>query len=122
MPNPCLECGACCAFYRVSFHWSESERFLGGRTPSELTVKIAPHRTAMRGTEGERPRCVALGGEIGTAVACSIYDDRPSPCREFEASWSDGAPNERCDKARAAHGLPPLEPPALKPQPRRARR
>lgn len=108
MSNPCLSCGACCAHYRVSFHWSETERFLGGSTPPELTVKIGPHRVAMRGTCGESPRCIALEGEIGRAVYCRIYAQRPSPCREFEASWVDGTRSERCDKARAAHGLPPL--------------
>jgi Fe-S-cluster containining protein len=114
MPNPCLSCGACCAHYRVSFHWSESERFLGGTTPPELTVRIAPHRVAMRGTCGSAPRCVALDGDIGRTVRCTIYDARPSPCREFKASWSDGHRSERCDRARAAHGLPPLEPPRPK--------
>ncbi|EFG2122847.1 YkgJ family cysteine cluster protein, partial [Escherichia coli] len=22
-PNPCMTCGACCAFFRVSFYWAE---------------------------------------------------------------------------------------------------
>jgi len=114
MSNPCLTCGACCAYYRVSFHWSETERFLGGSTPPELTVKIGPHRVAMRGTCGASPRCVALAGEIGRAVHCQIYPERPSPCREFTASWVDGTRSERCDQARAAHGLPPLQPPRRK--------
>ncbi|EJT1381768.1 TPA: YkgJ family cysteine cluster protein, partial [Escherichia coli] len=21
-PNPCMTCGACCAFFRVSFYWA----------------------------------------------------------------------------------------------------
>jgi len=120
MPNPCLECGACCAFYRVSFHWSEAEPFLGGKTPPELTVKITPHYAAMAGTQRQPPRCTALEGTIGTTVSCSIYALRPSPCRELEPSWANGARNDRCDRARAAHGLPPLEPPAHKPLPRSA--
>ena len=66
----------------------------------------------MRGTEVRPPRCVALQGEIGDAVHCSIYPLRASPCREFKASWVDGIPNERCDRARATHGLAPLPPPA----------
>lgn len=114
MPNPCLACGACCAYYRVSFHWSEAERFLGGTTPTELTVRVGPHRVAMRGTCGTSPRCVALIGEIGRDVRCTIYERRPSPCREFAASWANGTHSERCDRARAAHGLPPLEPPRPK--------
>lgn len=115
MPNPCLTCGACCAHFRVSFHWSESERFLGGDTPPELTTPISPHRVAMRGTCGSAPRCVALEGQVGVAVRCTIYAQRPSPCREFTASWANGVRSERCDRARAAHGLSPLEPPTLKP-------
>jgi len=120
MDNPCIECGACCAHYRVSFHWSEAERFLGGETPAELTTRVSPHRVAMQGTCGSRPRCIALDGEIGRSVACRVYAQRPSPCREFQASWVAGAHSERCDAARAVHGLPPLTPP--KPRRIRARR
>ena len=109
--NPCIECGACCAHFRVSFHWSEAASAHGGLTPAELTTKVSPHHAAMQGTCGAAPRCVALDGEIGKAVSCRIYAQRPSPCREFEASWVNGVRSERCDAARAAHGLPPLAPP-----------
>lgn len=109
--NPCIECGACCANFRVSFHWSEAAIEQGGATPAELTTKVSPHHVAMRGTCGESPRCLALEGEIGKRVACRIYAQRPSPCREFEPSWAGGVRSERCDAARAAHGLPPLTPP-----------
>jgi Fe-S-cluster containining protein len=111
MPNPCLSCGACCSCYRVSFHWSEAEPFMGGTTPAELTTQVSPHRIAMRGTSGASPRCVALEGRVGEAARCSIYARRPSPCREFEVSWEHGVRSEGCDRARAAHGLPPLVPP-----------
>lgn len=65
----------------------------------------------MRGTDRKPPRCIALAGRIGESVGCTIYEQRASPCREFQASWVDGVHNERCDRARAAHGLPPLAPP-----------
>jgi Fe-S-cluster containining protein len=110
MSDRCVECGACCACYRVSFHWSETEAFMGGVTPVESTRKVGPHRVAMLGTERAKPRCNSLEGRIGTNVRCTIYERRPSPCREFQQSWVDGLRNERCDAARAAHGLPPLEP------------
>ena len=110
--NPCLDCGACCAYFRNSFYWSEADPSAGGLTPPELTVKLTPYRAVMRGTEQVPPRCVALEGEIGKKVRCVIHPLRPSPCREFHASWIDGVHNERCDRARAAHGLPPLEPPS----------
>lgn len=107
--NPCLDCGACCAFFRISFYWSEADPASSGLTPPELTTKITPMRAAMR-TEPASPRCVALEGEIGKRVRCTIHPLRPSPCREFEASWVTGVRNERCDRARAHYGLPPLEP------------
>jgi uncharacterized protein len=110
MRNPCLDCGACCASYRVSFHWSEAEASVGGVTPAELTAKISAHRVAMRGTDSKSPRCVALDGTVGATVSCSIHPQRPSPCRDFEASWSNGVHNVRCDEARATHGLLPLAP------------
>lgn len=65
----------------------------------------------MRGTDRKPPRCIALEGDIGRSVRCTIYERRASPCRDFQASWVDGQHNERCDRARAAHGLPPLAPP-----------
>jgi uncharacterized protein len=107
--NPCLDCGACCAYFRISFYWSEAHPAGGGLTPPELTVKLPPYRAAMHGTDRVPPRCVALEGEIGRKVRCVIHPLRPSPCREFQASWIGGVHNERCDRARAAHGLPPLE-------------
>lgn len=31
-----------------------------------------------------QPQCVALRGQLGEAVECSIYENRPTVCREFE--------------------------------------
>jgi Fe-S-cluster containining protein len=64
----------------------------------------------MKGTNSSTPRCVCLQGNIGELVQCSIYPQRASVCREFPYSGQDGQPNERCEKARAAWGLPPLFP------------
>lgn len=106
--HPCLDCGACCAAFRVSFYWGEAEG--DAAVPEELTVAVTPFRAAMRGTEGHPPRCIALLGEVGSGVRCTIYERRPSPCREFGASWEDGEPNPRCDEVRARIGLEPLTP------------
>jgi len=110
MSHPCLRCGACCAHFRVAFHWSEAEAFMGGTVPPELTERIDPHRVAMRGTQARQPHCVALQGTVGTAASCSIYAQRPSVCREVIPAWEFGAPSAQCDKARAAYGLAPLTP------------
>ena len=108
--NPCLTCGACCAHFRVSFFWGECASS-GGTVPDDLTVQISPFHVAMRGTESKPARCISLLGEVGCGVRCTVYEQRSSPCREFQAAWENVEPNERCDAARAAHGLPPLVPP-----------
>ncbi|MEJ2096277.1 MAG: YkgJ family cysteine cluster protein [Deltaproteobacteria bacterium] len=51
-------------------------------------------------------RCIALEGSIGVHVRCTIYDGRPSPCRNFMAAWQDDIANDQCNRARALYGLP----------------
>lgn len=110
MRHPCLTCGACCAHFRISFHWSEAEPALGGQVPVELTEPLRRHERVMAGTSQEHPRCVALDAEIGVRSRCSIHPVRPSVCRAVDASWEFGVPSPQCDKARVAHGLAPLTP------------
>ncbi|CCK10682.1 Ferredoxin [Cronobacter sakazakii 680] len=62
----------------------------------------------MSGTNQKQSRCVALQGTPGEAVRCTIYENRPSPCREFAMSGEGGVENEACNRARARYGLPPL--------------
>lgn len=110
MSNPCLACGACCAYFRVSFYWAEAEAFLGGEVPVELTTPVNHHYIAMKGTDVKPARCIALEGVVSEGVSCSIYTRRPSSCHEVMPSWHNGERDEKCDKARMAHGLPPLTP------------
>jgi Fe-S-cluster containining protein len=103
--SPCQSCGACCAAFRVDFHPAElaGGAFAWGEgVPSAMTVKVTTQLIRMQGTDSSPPRCVALAGEIGQAVACGIYGNRPSPCREFDTE------HEACARARRRHGLPPL--------------
>ncbi len=113
--HPCLSCGACCASFRVSFYRGEAVPGPGA-VPEELVVPVTPFRVAMRGTDQRPPRCEALEGPLGGPCRCTIYPLRPSPCREFEASWEDGTANPRCDEARARHGLRPLTPEDFEPE------
>jgi Fe-S-cluster containining protein len=105
--NPCTSCGACCAAFRVDFHPLE---LVGGAfaweggVPLAMSVPVTTQIVRMRGTDESAPRCVALAGEIGVAVACAIYGARPSPCREFDIS------HDACTRARARHNLPPFAP------------
>lgn len=102
MSQVCISCGACCASFRVSFYWAETDAHPDGRVPVQLTIPITPHHVAMRGTELGNGRCVALSGEIGHHVGCTIYPQRATPCREFEAG------EERCNQVRQRMGLPPI--------------
>jgi uncharacterized protein len=108
LPSPCLDCGACCATFRVSFYWAETDDAPGGQVPAALTGKVDAHRRCMSGTNTPTPRCVALQGRIGEAVSCGIYEQRPSPCRDFQPFDADGEPEPRCSAARARWNLPPL--------------
>ena len=103
--NPCANCGACCASYRVDFSIYELES-AGGRVPDGLSVPVNQHTCRMRGTDHVPMRCAALVGKVGGGdgkpVGCGIYVERPNPCRELEA-MSDG-----CNRARIKHGLAPL--------------
>nr|WP_314688906.1 YkgJ family cysteine cluster protein [uncultured Pantoea sp.] len=110
--NPCMTCGACCAYFRVSFYWAEADD-AGGVVPVDLTEPLSLLMRNMRGTNDRTPRCVALQGEPGSCVSCGIYEKRPSPCREFAMSGEDGVVHEACDRARARHGLPALFHPSL---------
>ncbi|KAA5972098.1 MULTISPECIES: YkgJ family cysteine cluster protein [Pantoea] len=110
--NPCISCGACCAHFRVSFYWAEADD-AGGLVPTDLTEPLSLLMRNMRGTNDRTPRCVALQGEIGGCVSCGIYEQRPTPCREFSLSGEGGIHNEACDRARARYGLPPLFSPSL---------
>jgi Fe-S-cluster containining protein len=111
LASPCTSCGACCAHFRVSFYFGELESQPGGWVPIALTSKVNHFRAAMKGTESGACRCVALRGELGKpGVTCSIYPQRPSPCREFSAWDEDGRPSPNCQRLRTALGLPALEP------------
>ena len=102
--HPCLSCGACCAFYRVSFHWSETMAESHG-VPLELTKSSSLHKSVMNGTNEIKPSCVALLGVVGKSTSCSIYENRPSTCRTFKPSYEDGMRNQHCESARESKGL-----------------
>ncbi len=93
----CQQCGACCAYFRVSFYWAEGDDAPGGTVPAHLTQAISPNLRCMSGTQAKPARCVALTGEIGQRVGCSIYAQRSSTCQELMPG------DDKCLKARAHH-------------------
>lgn len=104
----CERCGACCAAYRVDFHPAEMACSSRAGVPADMAIVLTPKLMRMKGTDEAAPRCIALTGEIGQQVGCSIYADRPSPCHEFNPWAALGIVDDACDRARQRHGLPPL--------------
>ena len=101
----CQTCGACCASLRVDFHPAElaGGAFAWGEgVAPEMTVPVTAAMVRMKGTDEAAPRCVALAGEVGVEVRCTIYEARPSPCREFDIE------HPACNRARQRCGLPRL--------------
>ena len=109
-PNPCLDCGICCTHFRISFYWAEADDAPGGFVPAVMTEKLNHHLRCMKGSNDVPRGCSALAGQPGTSVLCTIYENRPTPCREFPVYHEDGSPNPKCDEMRATIGLPPLQP------------
>ena len=95
--DACLTCGACCAFFRVSFYWAEGETM-----PDDAVEELTPVYSCMKGTNQKEVRCVMLSGEIGQYVSCNMYEQRSSSCKEVQAG------DDQCTKARLGHGLIPL--------------
>lgn len=106
--NYCLDCGACCMFFKVWFPKTESSEF-GGQVPQEYVEKYDKRNMNMigRGKFNDKVFCKSLTGEIGKKVFCTIYENRPSVCRAFEVISPEGDQNPRCAKARKAAGLEP---------------
>ncbi len=80
-----------------------------GVVPAHLTEKLNESRACMKGTSQKSPRCIALSGTPGVHTACTIYENRPSPCREFNAWDVQGEPNAECQQLRAVLGLAMLK-------------
>jgi Fe-S-cluster containining protein len=112
--NPCLNCGACCSHYRISFYNGEMDSQPMGFVPSHMVSAVTPFIACMKGTESGGGRCSALTGKIGESIGCAIYNNRPTPCREFPVWMEDGSPNPACQSLRAKIGIAPLLPLAAK--------
>lgn len=104
----CQRCGACCvqlgpydgnAYVYLDHDEAGQMRSLG--LPVVRTamggscLRAAPH-----GGAGGRPACVAFVGKLAVRCRCSVYDDRPSVCQEFEVG------GVLCRDARELAGLP----------------
>lgn len=109
--NPCLNCGACCAHFRISFYCGEIDTQPMGFVPNLMVSdnEVRPLIACMKGTDTGGGRCIGLTGTIGESIGCTIYENRPSPCREYPVWMDDGKPNPKCQELRAKIGIAPLE-------------
>ena len=85
--------------YRVSFYWADAD---ARGLPAMLTERVNAHLSCMAGTNAKAPHCAALQAGPGGRFACSIYEQRPEPCREVQIG------DDKCRHARARHGLAAL--------------
>ena len=102
--EPPVDCRNCGAYYREAYHsvtvtmrdpvvWQEPH----------LIVRHGPRFEILR----EGSRCAALHVGEGHSYTCTIYQNRPRPCREFSAG------GRHCIEARRRVGLTPT--PAARP-------
>jgi len=89
----CRTCGACCreAYHSVTVTMRDPVVW---REP-HLIVRHGPRFEILR----EGSRCAALAVADGPSYSCKIYENRPRPCREFEAG------GRHCLDARRRVGL-----------------
>lgn len=111
--NPCTSCGSCCT---APVHDRNGVNLIGwvtaaerARLPADAVVMASPFpgmpdAAALAATD---TRCVKLAGVVGMSCTCTIYDARPKICRDLEVG------DERCTRARARLGKPPIQPLSL---------
>jgi Fe-S-cluster containining protein len=98
----CKTCGACCCCgLDIPLMSDDEQRF--ERRPALLRLTVLRPMDSGRhwrqlSYDERSGRCAALRGSLRD-VYCSIYEDRPMLCREFEAGSED------CRQARARMGL-----------------
>lgn len=100
----CQTCGGCCAcFPYIGVRPSEEvpkEKYWD-ITAEGKDGEIVVDRFLKR--NGENFACQSLAGKIGENVSCTIYENRPRICRNFEAG------SDKCHAVRRSYGLePPL--------------
>lgn len=80
----CTKCGACCVSEHDLDAYVDTEPSEAELIPAHMLLRrfgFSSLRTK------KRPRgdvvCIALRGQLGKKVRCSIYDVRPAVCRSF---------------------------------------
>lgn len=85
----CQSCGACCSGLGVDVYGDDD-------VPDKFVKNDRLFGPSMRERKG---CCICLKGKIGVRVRCSIYDQRPTVCREFQPG------SQQCLDSRKRNGL-----------------
>ena len=100
--NPCLDCARAVrtsGSRSIAASWRART---AARCPWNWSPSSAAARLHERHGNGRR-RCISLRGELGKpGIHCAIYENRPTPCREFDIWLPDGTPNPDCQRLRLA--------------------
>lgn len=99
-PIPCMDCGACCSYFRVEFKIKENPQ-----VPAEAITIKNNKIAAMKGAEKFKGRCEYLEGKVGEKCSCKVYEQRPNVCRAFPVWLPNGLQNPKCIAARKNFGL-----------------
>ena len=91
----CTRCGACCSFFPPG---GIAVLAQDGEVP-EAVIDFDEDGFRCMAVVPNTNRCVCLTGNVGAHVSCSIYGNRPTTCRDFEAG------SKRCLMIRRAAGL-----------------
>ena len=85
----CQTCGACCTHFRdyeVDQRFDPNFEFLRDRDYLKPPVSVGKFLIGKYTMKTDKnKRCIALKGTVGVSVSCSVYENRPEICRQFEA-------------------------------------
>lgn len=96
----CVKCGACCTYWHnipISIeempHIDENLKKYIKISYLGVSMKLVDNIDTLQRPKNAG-RCIALEGEVGKDIKCSIYEIRPPVCRRFEAG------SDLCKKVR----------------------
>lgn len=90
----CIKCGVCCSyFHNIPILPEEVSLIDNNLKQYTLVSPLQANGLSMKFVEGTK-RCIALEGEVGKSVSCSVYEIRPPVCRRFEPG------SDLCKKVR----------------------
>lgn len=99
----CTTCGICCVFAPIVPVSCDDTKQLSSYWDITLDVDSSVVINRMLPRNMENGHCANLDGAIGNHVSCTIYNERPKVCHDFEAG------SDRCHEYRRIYGVePPL--------------